>query len=75
MRLTKMKMIKLSARLSREEMEQLILLNQLQYSRLQNHSERLVSVATNDQFITTFVEVFMFLIKPILLGPYTWSVH
>ncbi len=65
MRITKLKMIRLAAGLTCEEMGQFIGLHFTQYSRMENNWERRVTPATNDKFIVALGEGFEFLMQPV----------
>jgi hypothetical protein len=65
MKITKLKMIRLTAGLTCEEMAHFIALHPTQYSRLENNWERRVSAATNYKFITALGEGFNFLMEPV----------
>ncbi|MGC8659237.1 MAG: helix-turn-helix domain-containing protein [Desulfomonilaceae bacterium] len=65
MKVTKLKMIRLVAGLSREEMADFIELHPTQYSRLENNWDRRVTAATNNKFIAALGEGFNFLMQPV----------
>ncbi len=65
MRITKLKLIRLSAGLGCVEMGRLIGIHPSQYSRMENNWERRVNRATNDKLVRTFGEGFDFLMEPI----------
>ena len=65
MKITKLKMIRLTAGLTCEEMGRLIGLHFTQYSRLENYCEHRVSDATNEKFIAALGEGFEFLMQPV----------
>ncbi len=65
MKITKLKMIRLAAGLTCEEMGRFIGLHPTQYSRLENHWDRRVTASTNSKFIRALGEGFDFLMEPV----------
>lgn len=65
MKITKLKMIRLTAGLTCEEMAHFIELHPTQYSRLENNWDRRVTAATNNKFIAALGEGFNFLMQPV----------
>lgn len=65
MKITKLKMIRLTAGFTCEEMAHFIELRPTQYSRLENNWDRRVTAATNNKFIAAFGEGFNFLMQPV----------
>jgi transcriptional regulator with XRE-family HTH domain len=65
MKITKLKMIRLAAGITCEEMSRFIGLHPTQYSRLENNWERRVTAATNHKLIAALGEGFNFLMQPV----------
>jgi len=65
MKITKLKMIRLTAGLTCEEMGRFIGLHPTQYSRLENHWDRRVTASTNSKFTRALGEGFDFLMEPV----------
>jgi DNA-binding XRE family transcriptional regulator len=65
MKITKLKMIRIGAGLTCEEMGRFIGLHPTQYSRLENNWDRRVTSDTNNKFVTALGEGFDFLMQPV----------
>lgn len=65
MKITKLKMIRIGAGLTCEEMARFIGLHPTQYSRLENNWDRRVTATTNDKFVAALGEGFKFLMQPV----------
>ena len=65
MKITKLKMIRLAAGLTCEEMGRFIGLHPTQYSRLENNWDRRVTASTNSKFMRALGEGFDFLMEPV----------
>jgi DNA-binding XRE family transcriptional regulator len=65
MKITKLKMIRLMAGLTCQEMGRLIGIHYTQYSRMENRWEHKVTPATNDKFIIALGVGFDFLMEPV----------
>ena len=64
MRMTKLKLIRLSTGLTCEEMGRLVGLHPTAYSRMENNWDRRVSRKTNDRLVAVLGEGFDFLMEP-----------
>lgn len=64
MRMTKLKLIRLTAGLSCAEMGRLVGLHATAYSRMENNWDRRVNRKTNERLVAVFGEGFDFLMEP-----------